>query len=48
MKCTIINAAFAYQLIVDGKTINFQGADAADYFEEHYKALGYTVERTEE
>ena len=44
-KCIIENAQFSYILHVDNKDINFDGADNADYFEEHYKKLGYRIER---
>ena len=46
----IFNGQFAYELIVTGpdgitKRIIFNGMDAADYFEEHYKELGCDVLR---
>ena len=46
-KCIIINGNFAYTLKVDGQEINFQEAHNADYFESHYKELGYEVERVD-
>ena len=45
-KCIIHNGKFSYQLIVDNMEILFQYGSAADYFEKHYKDLGYKVERT--
>lgn len=42
--CTITNKKFAWVLEVDGQEIRFQGSWNADYFSEHYSALGYTVE----
>ena len=44
-KCIIENAQFSYILRVDNQKILFNGSDNADYFEEHYKKLGYEVER---
>lgn len=46
--CRIINGKFSYVLEVDGESIAFSGGYAADYFEEHYKALGYEVFRINE
>ena len=45
-KCQIHNGRYAYLLIVDGEKIAFQGSCSADYFEKHYRKLGYKVERT--
>ena len=46
-KCIIHNGKFSYQLIVDDNmVVLFQSESAADYFEKHYKDLGYIVERT--
>jgi len=44
--CVIENAQFSYMLRVDGEGISFQGSRNADYFEKHYKCLGYEVIRT--
>ena len=46
-KCIIRNASFIYSLIVDNITISFNGSSSADYFEKHFKNLGYEVERQE-
>lgn len=43
--CKITNAQLTWILEVDGKKIAFSGFDNADYFEEHYKKLGYEVIR---
>lgn len=43
--CKIINSQFSYILEVDGESIPFNGSYNADYFEKHYKNLGYKVER---
>lgn len=48
MICRIVNAKFSWMLYVDGREISFQGGENADYFEEHYRALGYEVIRTSE
>lgn len=45
-KCIIENAQFSYILRVDRKRIAFQGSENVDYFEKHYKALGYDVNFT--
>lgn len=42
--CKLVNDNFSYFLQVDGQNISFQGMGNAEYFEEHYKALGYTIE----
>lgn len=44
-ECVIVNHVFSYILIVDGKEILFQSGDSADYFEKHYRELGYEVRR---
>jgi hypothetical protein len=44
--CIIENAQFSYILYVDGQEIGFYGAANADYFENHYKQLGYKIEKT--
>lgn len=44
-KCIIENGQFSYILKVDGEVISFTGSYNADYFEGHYKDLGYEVER---
>jgi len=41
--CVISNECFTYLLKVDGMKIAFQGIIALDYFERHYKELGYEV-----
>lgn len=43
--CKLINGQFSWVLEVDGESIGFSGASSADYFEKHYRKLGYTVER---
>ena len=48
LTCTIINGRFNYIMKVDYHTITFDGASAAEYFEEHYEALGYEVIRLSE
>lgn len=42
-ECILFNARFNWFLIVDGQEISFQGRHNADYFEEHYKKLGYEI-----
>jgi hypothetical protein len=42
-QCEIINEQFSFVLKVDGKRINFNGFDNADYFKDHYIKLGYVV-----
>ena len=42
-ECIIENAQFSYLLRVDGRIIAFQSSDSADYFEKHYRELGYKV-----
>ena len=46
--CILVNARFCWILKVDGKEIPFNCGSSADYFEEHYKALGYDVRRVKE
>lgn len=46
--CIITNAKFCWVLKVDGQEIPFNTAVSADYFEEHYKSLGYEVRREKE
>jgi hypothetical protein len=43
--CEIINDRFSWILKVDGHKVSFIGSDIADYFEEHYKLLGYQIIR---
>ena len=43
--CKIINDQFSWVLEVDGHSISFDGSYNADYFEQHYKTLGYEVKR---
>ena len=43
--CILENAQFSWILKVDGVEIPFYYGSSADYFEEHYKSLGYTVKR---
>lgn len=47
-KCVITNGQFSYYLEVDDQIISFQGSYNADYFEKHYRELGYEVERKED
>jgi hypothetical protein len=42
-QCVIINGTHAFILKTDGKEITFHGFEAAEYFEAHYKGLGYNV-----
>ena len=42
--CKITNGNFSWALEVDGASISFQSADAAQYFVDHYRQLGYSVE----
>jgi hypothetical protein len=44
--CRIHNGKYSYILVVDGKTIPFQYATNADYFQAHYEKLGYQVIRS--
>jgi len=44
-ECVITNEQFSWVLKVDNFKIPFVGFTCADYFEEHYKKLGYTVVR---
>ena len=46
--CEIINSRFSWILKVDKMEIPFEGGYNADYFEEHYKSLGYCVTRDNE
>lgn len=46
--CKIINGKFSWLLQVDGRTISFLGRVNADYFENHYVNIGYTVERIDQ
>lgn len=41
--CEIINDQFSWILKVDEQTIYFQGGYNADYFEKHYRDLGYKI-----
>jgi hypothetical protein len=43
--CRLINSQFSWILEVDNHRVAFTGFDNADYFEEHYKSLGYEVVR---
>lgn len=45
-ECIIENAQFSYILKVDYKDIPFHGGNSIDYFEKHYKELGYKVRFT--
>ena len=47
-ECIITNGRFTYLMEVDGHKITFQGSYSADYFEQHYKDLGYKVVRKQE
>ncbi len=42
--CKIIGTPFSYLLEIDGKCISFQGYSNAQYFETHYKSLGYEIQ----
>ena len=42
--CQILNGENSYILRVDGLEIRFHGHDAMQYFDRHYRALGYLVE----
>ena len=46
--CKIINAQFSWILEVDNRSILFQGSSGADYFEKHYKKLGYNIENVDQ
>lgn len=46
--CILHNARFSWVLKVDNQNVLFQGSYNADYFEEHYKQLGYKIVRTRE
>lgn len=41
--CTIENARFSWVLHVDGMDIPFQYRENAEYFERHYRRLGYKI-----
>ena len=43
---TIENSQFCYLLHIEGQSISFQGAYAADFFEKFFKKNGYEVTRT--
>lgn len=43
--CKITNGQFSWIMEVDGEEITFNGGHNAEYFERHYKSLGYEVER---
>jgi metal-dependent hydrolase (beta-lactamase superfamily II) len=43
-KCKIANERFSWILDVDGHHVLFDGASNAEYFEQHYLSLGYSVE----
>ena len=45
--CKIDNDCFSWIMYVDGRTINFDLADNADYFEKLYRDLGYKVIRND-
>lgn len=42
-EATIINGRFSYILRVDDMAILFSSGIAAEYFEKHYRDLGYTI-----
>jgi metal-dependent hydrolase (beta-lactamase superfamily II) len=44
-KCIIENSQLSYILKVDGQKILFNGGSSADYFEDHYRSLGYLIKR---
>jgi len=43
--CKLVNDRFCWVLKVDEQEIPFQGSSNAEYFEAHYKKLGYKIER---
>jgi hypothetical protein len=45
-KCVITNQPLTWVMEVDDIKVAFSGSDKADYFEAHYKSLGYEVVRT--
>jgi hypothetical protein len=47
-ECVLVNGRFCWILKVDGQSIPFNQAASADYFEEHYRGLGYNVRREDE
>jgi len=46
--CTITNGNFTWRLEVDDQKIDFGSSSAAEYFEKHYTALGYTIVKKHE
>lgn len=42
-ECIITNGTFSWVMNVDGKVINFQGHDNAEYFKDLYTNMGYEV-----
>lgn len=46
--CTITNGKYCWILEVDGKVVPFNGGDNAEYFEEHYRGLGYEIVKKDE
>ena len=44
--CKIINGRFSYVLEVDGKRIPFNTGE--EYFEQHYRKLGYEIQKSVE
>lgn len=41
--CIITNSQFSWILEVDKQTISFSNKSSAEYFEKHYKNLGYQI-----
>lgn len=44
--CIIHNGKISYEMRVDDERILFTGGATADYFERHYKEIGYEVIRS--
>lgn len=45
--CIIENGRFSWMLRVDGKDISFRGRENAEYFESHYRKLGYQIKHVD-
>lgn len=43
--CKIRNGMFSWTLNVDGNDVPFMMYQSAEYFENHYTALGYKIEK---
>lgn len=46
--CRIVNGQHSWYMDVDFRRIYFQGFDAALYFADHYRKLGYRIEEKDE